>query len=1232
MDKKSVCFKLNDPPLSSTDPETWIKKGIASIIQHVVKDVKPGDKVGFTFTSDNFHKEGYLSFRDADKVNFEDVWNLLGSIYQSNAAGFDTDTFRMTMTAVRPIKGSGRVRSYNTYEEECSKRRGIIVINNKDNLCFPRALVVAMAYIMNVKNLKQIIKNAHKLQDQEVVRLMNETGIQVPKEGTGIEEIGQFQNYLKDFKITIYKYGAKGREVLYEGLDAPNKINLLHHNNHFNVITNLTAAFVCRYYCEDCHIPYNNKNEHACFRSCPCCQQTPPCEKTREEIHCQDCNRKFRGLTCYNKHKSKNSVKIGSVCSQVKRCEECLRVIKRGHEHVCGEVFCKICNQYTSPNHYCYMQVDKRNPKTDDLLFIFYDLETRQDMILENGTREHIPNLCILQQRCDHCIDEKNLYFCMKCGYREVIYKDNVISLLVQHILAMRKKFKKVVVIAHNGQAFDHQFLLHHIMQSTDLQIDLIMRGTKIIMLSFDNVKFIDSLNYFPMPLATLPKAFDLGTELRKGYFPHLFNTLENSNYAGPMPNISYYSPDNMKDDARCKFLEWYEKHKLDRFDLQKELVEYCRSDVDILVKACLQFRKMFIEECNVCPFTESATIASACNLVYRRNFLKSSTIGIMPANGYRYADNQSKIAIQWLIWEELQRGINIQHSAKQKEVVISGVKVDGYSTETNQIFEFFGCYYHGHSCITTNRDKPTREDPSDTLNNRYGRTVMKINRLRQNGYEVIEMWECQFRKQMQLNDQINLLTEKHPLLVHTPLVPQDAFYGGRTENIRTFYQVADKEKIKYVDVCSLYPWVCKYGKFPLGHPKIYVGDKCEQLNLNEIEGLVKCKVLAPQNLHLPVLPTKMNNKLLFVLCRTCGDTVNQDECNHNENERCLIGTWVVDEIRKAIEKGYKILEIYEVWSYAVTQYDGLENLTGLFTEMMNKFIKMKTQASGWPLNCITKEEKDQYVNDFFKIEGIQLEFSKIVKNAGLRSLAKLMLNSFWGKFGQRQNQPKTSIIRQPNELYDIVNDPSKYVNNIQEVNEEVLIVSWEYVEEAVNPLSTVNKCIAAYVTTQARLKLYSYLDQLGDRVLYYDTDSVIYISREGEPDVPTGSFLGDMTDELEEYGPGSYIVAFASGGPKSYGYIVFSPKYNTYYTLCKVKGFSLNFNASNLINFYTMRAKSVEEDLDPIAITSVNIRRTMNHKVISREETKIFKPTSNKRVFSTEFNSLPYGHKKVKY
>ena len=46
--------------------------------------------------------------------------------------------------------------------------------------------------------------------------------------------------------------------------------------------------------------------------------------------------------------------------------------------------------------------------------------------------------------------------------------------------------------------------------------------------------------------------------------------------------------------------------------------------------------------------------------------------------------------------------------------------------------------------------------------------------------------------------------------------------------------------------------------------------------------------------------------------------------------------------------------------------------------------------------------------------------------------------------------------------------------------------------------------------------EVYSYLERLGEQVLYYDTDSVIYKWRDGQTSIPTGDFLGEMTDELD--------------------------------------------------------------------------------------------------------------------
>ena len=72
---------------------------------------------------------------------------------------------------------------------------------------------------------------------------------------------------------------------------------------------------------------------------------------------------------------------------------------------------------------------------------------------------------------------------------------------------------------------------------------------------------------------------------------------------------------------------------------------------------------------------------------------------------------------------------------------------------------------------------------------------------------------------------------------------------------------------------------------------------------------------------------------------------------------------------------------------------------------------------------------------------------------------------------------------------------------------------------------------IVAFTTSQARLKLYGALDTLRERVLYYNTDSVIYRWKPGQVDLPLGEFLGEFTDEVS----GDPIVEFVSGGAKTY-------------------------------------------------------------------------------------------------
>ena len=79
-----------------------------------------------------------------------------------------------------------------------------------------------------------------------------------------------------------------------------------------------------------------------------------------------------------------------------------------------------------------------------------------------------------------------------------------------------------------------------------------------------------------------------------------------------------------------------------------------------------------------------------------------------------------------------------------------------------------------------------------------------------------------------------------------------------------------------------------------------------------DMEGILKCKVLAPRRLYHPVLTYNNNSKLMFPLCCACADAMNQGNCTHCEEKRCINGTWFVYEFRKAVEKGYGLLDVFE--------------------------------------------------------------------------------------------------------------------------------------------------------------------------------------------------------------------------------------------------------------------------------------------------------------------------------
>lgn len=82
-------------------------------------------------------------------------------------------------------------------------------------------------------------------------------------------------------------------------------------------------------------------------------------------------------------------------------------------------------------------------------------------------------------------------------------------------------------------------------------------------------------------------------------------------------------------------------------------------------------------------------------------------------------------------------------------------------------------------------------------------------------GYVLIEKWECAFDEECANNLEYRLFIKEHPIARASELDPREAFFGGRTGNIVTYYEAREGQKIRYVDVCSLYPISVKQGLFP---------------------------------------------------------------------------------------------------------------------------------------------------------------------------------------------------------------------------------------------------------------------------------------------------------------------------------------------------------------------------------------------------------------------------------
>ena len=106
--------------------------------------------------------------------------------------------------------------------------------------------------------------------------------------------------------------------------------------------------------------------------------------------------------------------------------------------------------------------------------------------------------------------------------------------------------------------------------------------------------------------------------------------------------------------------------------------------------------------------------------------------------------------------------------------------------------------------------------------------------------------------------------------------------------------------------------------------------------------------------------------------------------------------------------------------------YNPVTKQGGFIHTIHKHLLEIKARSSGYSHNVKSEEERQAYIDQYLDHEGILLEKECIDKNAGLRSLSKLALNSFYGKFGQRINMKKTLFVKDIKQLMQVLTDPGK--------------------------------------------------------------------------------------------------------------------------------------------------------------------------------------------------------------
>jgi len=429
-----------------------------------------------------------------------------------------------------------------SYEQLLKKKKCIVTIQNKDDLCAAWA-IISMKALADGDPEYPNLRNGGGQQEFRAHKLHQESG--VPEGPCGLQEIKQFQAFLVPrYQIFVFE-GQQGllwfKDRALNG--APKKIVLLKVEQQFQGLRSIPALLNHTYYCHHCEKGYNEETaeKHNCVgQNCMACKRTnQTCLNFATfvtlQVYCKDCNRRFYGQNCYEAQKQSKKNNEGKelrpcVCRRIQKCPECCKEVtlgKKERKHVCYEYYCRNCDAYVLGDHPCYIQpiVEKEKKKKSGLRRTA-ELEEEEKIKLEveenEGGEEKKkvePLVCVIDFKC---AKDENLvgwqYIGQDFSYREAGTADEMLRDVMAHTITKEHEERKVYVFAHNMHGFDSSFIFNVLYGLGYKIVKILSMGAKYLSFQCGDMVFRDSLNFFNMLLEKLPATFNL-REAHKGFF-----------------------------------------------------------------------------------------------------------------------------------------------------------------------------------------------------------------------------------------------------------------------------------------------------------------------------------------------------------------------------------------------------------------------------------------------------------------------------------------------------------------------------------------------------------------------------------------------------------------------------------------------------------------------------------------------------------------------------------------